>query len=173
MIQELLNGNLLQEEKNLKMEEGNMEKRCFQFMIMILCIFFATFKAFAHCEVPCGIYDDKARITMISEHITTIEKSMKEIVVLQDSKPIDYNQLVRWIANKDKHADELQHIVSQYFLTQRIKPDSEKYGEKLVLLHKMLVDSMKCKQTTDIAHVASLRNLLKEFQTLYFEEDRK
>jgi nickel superoxide dismutase len=150
-----------------------MKRRCFQLVIVIFFVFFATFKAFAHCEVPCGIYDDKARITMISEHITTIEKGMKEIVAIQDSKPLDYNQLVRWITNKDKHAAEIQHIVSQYFLTQRIKPDSEKYKDKLVLLHKMLIESMKCKQTTDLAVVASLRNLLKEFQTLYFEEDRK
>ena len=38
--------------------------------------------AWAHCEIPCGIYDDHMRIHMIEEHITTIEKSMQQIVVL-------------------------------------------------------------------------------------------
>jgi len=35
--------------------------------------------AYSHCQIPCGIYDDEARFTEIAEHITTIEKSMKEI----------------------------------------------------------------------------------------------
>jgi len=28
--------------------------------------------AFAHCQVPCGIYDDQARLDALEEHITTI-----------------------------------------------------------------------------------------------------
>ena len=35
-------------------------------------------KTYAHCEVPCGIYEDSVRIVMIYEHITTIEQSMKK-----------------------------------------------------------------------------------------------
>jgi nickel superoxide dismutase len=62
----------------------------------------------------------------------------------------------------------IQQTVSQYFMTQRIKPDTEKYAEKISVLHKMLLASMKCKQTTDPAHVNTLRSLLKEFEILYF-----
>ncbi|MDY6953871.1 MAG: superoxide dismutase [Ni], partial [Thermodesulfobacteriota bacterium] len=40
---------------------------------------FVVSYASAHCEIPCGIYDDQMRIDMIAEHITTIEKSMKQI----------------------------------------------------------------------------------------------
>ena len=32
------------------------------------------------------------------------------------------NQLVRWVDNKEIHADELSEIVTYYFMTQRIKP---------------------------------------------------
>ena len=150
-----------------------MKIRCFQIAMISAIIFVTSLRIFAHCEVPCGIYDDKARVGMIAEHISTIEKAMKEIVTIQGAKSLDYNQLVRWITTKDKHADEIQHIVSQYFMTQRIKPDSDKYQEKLVLLHKMLIDAMKCKQTTDTAFTESLHNLLDKFQKLYFEESKK
>ncbi len=34
--------------------------------------------AWPHCQVPCGIYNDQMRFDMISEHIATIEKSMKQ-----------------------------------------------------------------------------------------------
>ena len=35
--------------------------------------------AYSHCQVPCGIYGDEGRFDAIAEHITTIEKSMKQI----------------------------------------------------------------------------------------------
>ena len=146
-----------------------MNKGCLKMLIGFFIIFFAVKDAAAHCEIPCGIYDDEMRINMIAEHITTIEKSMKQIGKLADSKPIDYNQLTRWITNKEHHADELQEIVTQYFMTQRIKPDTKNYSQKLTVLHKMLLAAMKCKQTADLSHAGTLKSLLKEFQGLYFE----
>lgn len=133
---------------------------------------FALIAAIAstHCEIPCGIYDDPMRIAMIEEHIATIEKSMNQIVQLEGDENHNANQLIRWVTNKEKHADEIQHIVAQYFMTQRIKPDTENYEKKLVLLHKMLIAGMKCKQTTDLAHVTVLRSLVKDFEALYFEK---
>jgi nickel superoxide dismutase len=150
-----------------------MNKKCFQFLCVFSMVFFVVSYASAHCEIPCGIYDDQMRINMIDEHITTIEKSMKQIIELAGQKPTDYNQISRWVMNKEDHANKLQHIVTQYFMTQRIKFDTEKYSEKLTLLHKLLVYAMKCKQTTDVSHIATLRSVLKEFQSLYFGHVQK
>ena len=122
----------------------------------------------AHCEIPCGIYDDQVRANLIYEHTVTIEKSMKNIAALSKEAPADYNQLVRWVSNKEEHATKTQHIISQYFMTQRIRPDAEKYPDKLSVLHKMLLAAMKCKQSIDVANVQTLRSLLKEFEILYF-----
>jgi nickel superoxide dismutase len=123
----------------------------------------------AHCQIPCGIYDDELRAKLIAEHITTIEKSMNQIVELSKQAPLNYNQLVRWINNKEEHATEIQTIVSEYFLTQRIKPEDKDYEKRLKVLHAMLVSAMKCKQTTDLANVEALRTQLKEFSDLYFD----
>ena len=136
-------------------------------------MFFAASYAAAHCEIPCGIYDDQTRVNMMAEHITTIEKSMNEITKLEGQKPTNYNQLIRWVMNKERHADELQDVVTQYFMTQRIKLDTENYSKKLTVLHKLLVYAMKCKQTTDISHIVTLRSLLKEFEDLYFGHSHK
>jgi len=135
---------------------------------LLLVILPATM-ASSHCEIPCGIYDDRMRIQMIDEHIATIEKSMKQILKLQEEKPIDYNQLVRWIVNKENHANQLQEIVSQYFMTQRIKTDAKHYEKKVAVLHQLLVTAMKCKQTTDLSNTQKMRELLKQFKELYFE----
>jgi len=127
-----------------------------------------TSSARAHCEIPCGIYDDEARVKQLEEHVTTIEKSMKQVKELGKLKRRDENQIVRWVVNKEHHADELQHIVTQYFMTQRIKPDAKDYQKKLVVLHKMLLSAMKAKQTTDLKHAQELRAQIKEFRGLYF-----
>jgi len=150
-----------------------MRKQCFQTALVLVMTFFVVGYAVAHCEVPCGIYDDEMRIDMIAEHITTIEKAMKQVGELATQKPMNHNQIARWVMNKEHHANEIQHIVSQYFMTQRIKLDAKDYSEKLALLHKMLVYAMKCKQTTDLSHTAALQSLLKEFQGLYFGHGHK
>ena len=150
-----------------------MKARSLIIVAVSLVVFLSTTHAGAHCEIPCGIYDDQLRASLIAEHATTIEKSMKEITELSKQSPTNYNQLVRWISNKEKHANEVQHIVTQYFMTQRIKPDADKYLDKLSLLHKMLIYAMKCKQTTDVSNVNSLRSLLQDFEVLYFGHTHK
>ncbi len=144
-----------------------MKKVFFYCLVGVASLFTFSNSALAHCEIPCGIYDDQMRISMILEHVATIEKSMNQIMEIEkgDHKA---NQLVRWVTNKEQHADELQHIVSQYFMTQRIKPDAENYEKKVTLLHQMLVAAMKCKQTTDLANTAALKTLVADFQKLYF-----
>ena len=136
--------------------------------------------SFAHCEIPCGIYDDEARFGLLAEHITTIEKSMNQIVELSAAGDKNYNQLVRWINNKEAHADKYMEIVTQYFMTQRIKPVEQAdtpefaiYTEKVTLLHQMLVSAMKCKQTTETAHTERLRQLLVQFHDLYHSNHGK
>jgi nickel superoxide dismutase len=145
-----------------------MKARYIALLAVVLGVF-ASGNAWAHCEIPCGIYDDHMRIHMIEEHTTTIEKSMNQIVELSGQSPVNYNQLVRWVTNKEQHANELQEIVTQYFMTQRIKPDAKDYEKKVTVLHKMLLAAMNCKQTTDLANVRELRALTSEFEGMYFE----
>ena len=130
--------------------------------------------AFSHCEIPCGIYGDEMRFAMMKEDIATIEKSMKQIVEISKQASPNQNQIVRWVQNKEHHADKIRDVVTQYFLAQRVKPVSSKgsadhdaYSNKLKLLHEMIVTSMKCKQTTDLAHVEKLKQLVDRFEKAY------
>jgi nickel superoxide dismutase len=150
-----------------------------------LVIFFTFFilsrpTAYSHCEVPCGIYNDEMRFTMIAEHIQTIEKAMRQIVQLSKDSPQDMNQTVRWIMNKEKHAEDIQQIISQYFLTQRIKtpesedkPAAERYAKNLTSCHQILVCAMKTKQTTDLNNVEMLKSAVEQFKKIYFESIKR
>ena len=131
----------------------------------------------AHCQMPCGIYHDQMRIDMLNEDIETIEKAMNSINEIAAAQNKDYNQLVRWIDTKEMHANKIQEIVTEYFMAQRVKlvdsTDSaahDKYLRELEKLHHIQVYAMKCKQTTDLANVNKLKQLVKEFADMYFEE---
>jgi len=142
-----------------------MKKTSKYLAVAVLFAIAATATVQAHCQIPCGIYDDQVRIQLMEEHVTTIEKSMKQIEAAANQ-----NQTVRWVMNKDKHADELSEIVTYYFMAQRIKPGSEGYAVKLGQLHEILVYSMKAKQTTDLAHVEKLKKLIHDFEHSYMGE---
>jgi nickel superoxide dismutase len=131
-----------------------------------------------HCQVPCGIYGDRMRIDMHLEDVATIEKGMKMIQELEASTEHNANQLVRWIVNKDEHAQAIQERTASYWLAQRIKapkdgdaPGREKYLKQLELLHGITVAAMKCKQTTELEHVETLRTLALAFSETYFSEE--
>lgn len=147
--------------------------------IIVLLGFIAPHIMFAHCQVPCGIYDDQLRVKAIAEHITTMEKAMKQVTELSKATPVNYNQIVRWVTNKEKHAEQLSDIVTYYFMTQRLKPvqESDKgnysaYNTKLQLLHHLLFYTMKAKQSTDLKHIETLRELLKKFEKAYFTDHK-
>jgi len=111
----------------------------------------------AHCQVPCGIYDDHARIHAMKEDVTTIAKAVKLIGELAEkSDAVSKNQLNRWIQTKEIHASRIITTVSEYFLTQKIKPPTKKskqawaaYVARLVACHKVMRSAMKAKQTVD------------------------
>jgi nickel superoxide dismutase len=134
--------------------------------------------AFAHCQIPCGIFEDELRVQLMEEDITTIEKSMQEITSLSAKTPVNYNQLVRWVTNKEDHANKIMDLVADYFLSQRVKKPAEatgaeyqRYLTQLTVLHEITVTAMKSKQTTDLAHVAKLRELVGKFRLAYFGEE--
>ncbi len=140
--------------------------------------------AWAHCQIPCGIYNDELRFDLLEEHITTIEKSMnmiEENMAELGTLPYDAasyaNQMLRWIQNKENHADKFTKILTYYFLAQRIKPvedgdelAEQAYIQKVSLIHEMVFEAMKAKQTVDLDHVEAMRDLLAEFEVLYMGE---
>lgn len=150
----------------------NLRMICF----FILCMF-SSASAFSHCQMPCGIYDDQMRISMIKEYIITVEKSMKQIQALSGQKDKNHNQIVRWVNTKDDHADKINEVASGYFMTQRLNPadlndpsSREGYVQKLSLLHRLMFYAMKAKQTTDLSFVSKMRGTIDEFSDAYFSK---
>ncbi len=147
--------------------------------LAVLVLVAYTLPASAHCQIPCGIYDDELRVQLIEEHIGTVEKSMNKIIEISGAETVDYNQLVRWVNNKEAHAQEIQDIVTAYFMAQRISPPKDhgdekavnEYMHKLALLHAIQIHAMKAKQSTTLDEIETLRTLTGKFRGAYFGED--
>jgi len=122
----------------------------------------------AHCQVPCGVYGDSARFAQMLEDQTTIAKAISQINDLNGRKDAQSaNQFSRWVSTKEDHANRIQKIIAEYFLTQRIKSSSEKYEDLLKGAHSVMVAAMKCKQGTDSKNADALKFSIKNFQTIY------
>ncbi len=137
-------------------------------------------EARAHCQIPCGIYDDHNRVHQLREDTTTIAKSVKELGALAGKTDAQsLNQAVRWVMNKDAHAEKIIRTISDYFLTQKLPPPpaSDKKGyaaylEKLARHHAVMVAAMKCKQSGKADSVKALEKAIDGIEG-YWPEAKK
>ena len=126
--------------------------------------------AHAHCQIPCGIYDDHARVKSMFEDAATIEKSIKSIAKLTGrSDAQSKTQLVRWVINKQKHAQNIISTISDYFLTQRVKPKQKDYVERLIKHHAVIIAAMKAKQNVDVKYAKKLKESIEALAAYYPE----
>ena len=126
--------------------------------------------AYAHCQIPCGIYDDYARVQSMLEDSATAEKSAKLISELAGkSDAQSQNQLVRWVMNKEQHAQKIISTISDYFLTQRVKPDQKDYAERLAKHHAVIIAAMKTKQNADQKYAIMLKESIEALLPYYPE----
>ncbi len=130
---------------------------------------------YAHCQVPCGIYDDHARVHAMEEDSVTIEKATRliaELTGMHDAQ--SHNQLVRWVKTKEEHASRIISVTAEYFLTQKIKPADPKdtaawqnYVLHLTTCHNLMRAAMKVKQTVSPANVDALKKAISALAALY------
>lgn len=146
-----------------------MKKIIFLFVLTVLWMV-PSKSIHAHCQVPCGIYDDYARVKAMLEDTATVEKAVVEMRSLSGKKDVQsQNQMVRWVVNKEKHADNIISTISDYFLTQRVKEEQQDYEKRLVAHHKVVVSAMKVKQNTDIKYVRELKECIEALREYYSE----
>lgn len=125
--------------------------------------------AFAHCQVPCGIFDDQMQFQQMLEDETTIAKAQLQIeeIVAGGLSGQAANQLGRWVMTKEEHAEKIQERVGSYFLAQRIKADNPRYVEQLKAAHAVITTAMKAKQSTDPATAKALENAIFDLYRAY------
>ena len=137
---------------------------------IVLFVFAFSVTAYAHCQIPCGIYDDHARVELMLEDSVTILKASKLIAELSGKTDAQsQNQLVRWVMNKEKHAQNVISTISDYFLTQRVKNTQKDYVERFKKHHAVIVAAMKAKQNADGKYGLALQKTIEDLAEYYPE----
>ena len=144
----------------------------FSSVAFIAANFLILQQAHAHCQVPCGIYDDHARVQSMLEDAATVTKDAKMINDLAGKTDAQsLNQITRWVMNKESHAQKVISTISDYFLTQRVKASQEDYTERLVKHHTVIVAAMKAKQNADGKFAMELSKAIEALAAYYPKHD--
>merc|ERR1711865_10844 len=126
-----------------------------------------------HCQVPCGIFDDPARVASLKEDAASIRKAMDQITELTSAPPSGtaFNQATRWVMTKEEHASAIIDKVATYMLAQRVKPElfdnADAYHEALVAHHKVMQAAVKGKQVVDLAACDALDHAIADLAPMY------
>lgn len=112
--------------------------------------------AYAHCDVPCGIYDPKAAQIAAA----TVLKMVEKIEALPKENPtvLDRNSFVRMVWTKEEHArkckEEILILWTDYF-----KPE---HLEKFPNLHDMFWKAAKlCSKNKQSVDMQAAQELVK------------
>ena len=130
--------------------------------------------AFAHCQVPCGIYGDQLRFEQLLEDTKTIAKAQAQLnELLAGGQPTaqSVNQMARWVMTKEEHASSTIRTVDEYMLAQRVKPElfeeAGEYKEALVAHHAVMQAAVKCKQVVDTSAADALDAAIEDLAPMY------
>lgn len=124
--------------------------------------------AYSHCQIPCGIYNDAARVVRMLEDGETVLKASRLITELSGkTDATSQNQRVRWVMNKEKHAQNVISTISDYFLTQRVNITQKDYVERLKKHHAVIVAAMKAKQNADEKYAVALLKSINGIKSYY------
>ena len=140
----------------------------------VLVALLAPLPAWSHCQVPCGIYDDMARVTALKEDATTIAKAVAEIEALAGKADVQsLNQITRWVVTKEEHASHIIEVMANYFLAQRVKAgeDRDAYLASLADHHAVMTAAMKAKQTAATESVDALNAAIDTMAKHYMEHE--
>ena len=156
------------EKQNNKSKELDYMSRATVLMIAVAAPLLSSRIAEAHCQVPCGIFADQHRFEEMLEDTATIAKAIAQINDLAKKQDaLSQNQLVRWVVTKESHAANIQEIVAQYFMAQRIKSANADYVKQLTAAHAVIVAAMKCKQNVDAETANTLKAAIFDLYRAY------
>lgn len=125
-----------------------------------------TTVAYAHCDIPCGIYDP----TPAKIAADTVAKMVEKITAL-DKSATDFTtrgNFVRMVMVKEQHAEickkELQVLWSDYFKPEHV----EKFPKLHDTFWKALKLASKNKQNVDAQAAADLQAAVKEISDMFY-----
>ena len=115
---------------------------------------------YAHCDIPCGIYDpNTAQIAAL-----TVIRMMD---LLQESK--DSHDIIRYVDAKEDHAEKCKHEMRVIYGDYFQKEHFEKYPDLHDLNHQVMQLASKAKQGRDRKVAEELLETINRIAEIFWE----
>jgi len=129
--------------------------------------------AYAHCDIPCGIYDPH-HAQMAAQTVIRMNNLIAELPKLTpDTKPEERQQIVHKLARytkvKEEHAEICKHeiriIWGDYFKEEH----KQKFPELHDLVWKIMKAASKARQETNLQAAEELLELVNKFAEIFWK----
>jgi len=121
-------------------------------------------QAKAHCDVPCGIYDPiVAQINAL-----TVVRMMDLMAALKGEGAAYENNMSRYIAVKEEHAEKAKHEIRVIFGDFIKDAHIEQFPELTGLFHKILQLGSKSRQTADRESGVAFVEAVNQFAEIFW-----
>jgi nickel superoxide dismutase len=128
---------------------------------------------YAHCDIPCGIYDPlEAQLSALT--VMRMDQLIGEAAApAMDAKPEDrsayVSKIARYTAVKETHAErvksEVRVIWGDYFTPDHAK----QFPQVHELTWKIMKQASKARQATNLADAQELVKLVQEFSDIFWQ----
>ncbi len=124
--------------------------------------------AYAHCDVPCGIYDPIT--AQIAAHtVLRMDMLIKDLGQAPPTDAATRNKMVRYVMTKEQHAEICKHEVTvlwgDYFKPEHAKANPELHG----LVFDTLKLASKAKQGSDVAEAEALLENVEKIAEMFWK----
>lgn len=134
---------------------------------------FPPSSVYAHCDIPCGIYDPH-EVQMAAHTIIRMVGMIDELKASSDNPDFDerkkiISQIARLTKVKEDHAEILKHqiriIWGDYFKPEHL----EKYKDLGDLVFKIMKQASKTKQGVNLGEAQELLGLVQKFSEIFWQ----
>ncbi len=128
---------------------------------------------YAHCDIPCGIYDPhEAQIAALT--VIRMDQLIAELAApAADAKPEERaaysSKLSRYTSVKELHAERVKHEVRVIWADYFTADHAKQYPHLHELTVKILKQASKARQGTALADAQELLKLVQEFAELFWK----
>ena len=131
----------------------------------LLDVFYPSSYAFAHCDIPCGIYDPHtAQLDALT--VVRMNQLIKDLGKVED--PESLAKFSRYIEVKETHAEsvknELRIIWADYFKPEHL----EKYPELHDLFWKSMKSASKTRQQVSLEAAEELLESVRKISEIFW-----
>ena len=147
-------------------------------LLRLVDVIFPPRIAYAHCDIPCGIYDPH-EAQMAAQTVLRMTQMIEGLTPSVMEPPFDerkriISQVSRLTKVKEDHADMVKHQVriiwGDYFKEENIK----KYKDLHSLVYAIMKQASDVRQNVDIKACEELISMVQRFTQIFWEtKDRK